>query len=335
MSPEIQVQRLLKAHEFVLVRQDRHKVYRNPQSKIFVTAATPSDWRAWANSLSDLKRVIQNPPTPMVQAISDFERQQAAAVIQPQQKNSEGHGRTKQRRSHGTGFVYEDRKTPESRAHEQRQREEIEVARQRRDIRARMHRAEQLERKFQRLEKERRISALVNGLVETQINPCLGVAEKNIMELSLAHAESKAWQADCCYYEFEPKDSARDSAHAVFSEFMRSEMRRLDLDDTVRQRDEVFKGMARGLLRDTGPDEKHRRRLKLIEFCRRTVRRTGADFSLFLSAFREYTRRTSNITDYLVFERIVQILTGHAQSHLNRDADVNLVIAEVETEVSA
>src|SRR5438034_7983786 len=65
---------LLCQHKFVLVRDDKHKVYRNPEGKVYVTAATPSDWRAGFNMLKALKRCIAEPAKPLVLAINDFER---------------------------------------------------------------------------------------------------------------------------------------------------------------------------------------------------------------------------------------------------------------------
>ena len=87
---------LLRQHKFVLVREDKHKVYRNPEGKVYVTSATPSDWRAEFNMLKSLKRCIAEPAKPMVIAISDFEREQAAQLIQGQQKQ--------QHTAHGNGL---------------------------------------------------------------------------------------------------------------------------------------------------------------------------------------------------------------------------------------
>src|SRR5437868_4487984 len=101
---------LLREHKFVLVREDKHKVYRNPEGKIYVTAATPSDRRAAFNMIKALKRCIAEPAKPMVIAISDFEREQAAQLIQGHQKQqptARGMGRGKQRHSRGTGFIYD------------------------------------------------------------------------------------------------------------------------------------------------------------------------------------------------------------------------------------
>jgi hypothetical protein len=49
---------LLKQHGACLVRQNGHGVWRLPDGKMFTTPSTPSDCRAWKNSLSDLRRIL-------------------------------------------------------------------------------------------------------------------------------------------------------------------------------------------------------------------------------------------------------------------------------------
>jgi len=49
---------LLREHKFVLIRQRKHRVYRNPEGKVYVVGSTPSDWRSVRNAVSALKRVI-------------------------------------------------------------------------------------------------------------------------------------------------------------------------------------------------------------------------------------------------------------------------------------
>ena len=58
MNPEAEVSRLIKQHGGVLVRTKRHKVWKFPDGRVFTTAATPSDYRAYANQLTDLKRTL-------------------------------------------------------------------------------------------------------------------------------------------------------------------------------------------------------------------------------------------------------------------------------------
>jgi hypothetical protein len=49
---------LLRQHKFVLIRHNKHRVYRNPEGKVYVVGNTPSDWRWAMNALKTLKRVI-------------------------------------------------------------------------------------------------------------------------------------------------------------------------------------------------------------------------------------------------------------------------------------
>ena len=43
----------------VLERTNNHRVYRLPSGQIFVTSASPSDWRSEARALSDLRRILR------------------------------------------------------------------------------------------------------------------------------------------------------------------------------------------------------------------------------------------------------------------------------------
>lgn len=50
---------LLDKHGFVLQRDTKHLVYRQPETgKVFTMAKTPSDFRAYPNALRDLKRIL-------------------------------------------------------------------------------------------------------------------------------------------------------------------------------------------------------------------------------------------------------------------------------------
>jgi hypothetical protein len=113
MKAERERARLLKQHGFVLVRETRHKIYRNPEGKTFVTPSTPSDARGVFNSLSDLKRVIAQPPMCELLAIADHEKREQlrreqqtareAAQALAKKRNGGGYGK-----GHGTGFTYID-----------------------------------------------------------------------------------------------------------------------------------------------------------------------------------------------------------------------------------
>lgn len=66
MNPTVQVRRLLDAHDFSLVRQRKHEVYRSPHGITFVRPHTGSDSRRgdW-NSLADLKRLLRRSGLPI------------------------------------------------------------------------------------------------------------------------------------------------------------------------------------------------------------------------------------------------------------------------------
>ena len=58
MNPAIEVDRLLEQSGAVLIRQNKHYVYKLPNGKSFVRSKTPSDHRAAHNSLQDLRRML-------------------------------------------------------------------------------------------------------------------------------------------------------------------------------------------------------------------------------------------------------------------------------------
>lgn len=51
-------ERLAKEHGGVLARQRKHRVWKFPDGRIFVMPSTPSDRKAEANSMSDLRRFL-------------------------------------------------------------------------------------------------------------------------------------------------------------------------------------------------------------------------------------------------------------------------------------
>ena len=109
-DPHTQHESLLREHNFKLVRHNKHLVYQNPEGKVLVTSATPSDVHAWKNAIRSLRHVVANPARPLVLAISEFEREQAALVIRGEERRGLGGGSSlKQRRSTGTGFFYDDK----------------------------------------------------------------------------------------------------------------------------------------------------------------------------------------------------------------------------------
>ena len=57
MSDHDHLEETLRTQGFRLVRQKTHRVYKNPEGKTLVTAATPSDWRWSRNALHQLARL--------------------------------------------------------------------------------------------------------------------------------------------------------------------------------------------------------------------------------------------------------------------------------------
>jgi hypothetical protein len=117
MNLEKQLDKLLKQYRFILVRQDKHHVYRNHEGKVYVTASTPSDRWALQNQFSELKRVIASPPMATILALEAFERRLAenratrlaieAAKAQLQKRGGNGGQYSK---TNGTGFYYDEPK---------------------------------------------------------------------------------------------------------------------------------------------------------------------------------------------------------------------------------
>lgn len=58
MTTHEEIQSLLTQHGAVLVRADKHPVYRFPDGQTFVTASTPSDHRASLNALATLRSLL-------------------------------------------------------------------------------------------------------------------------------------------------------------------------------------------------------------------------------------------------------------------------------------
>ena len=230
-STERKIESLLKQHRFTLVRQAKHHVYQAPTGHVFVTAATPSDWRAAERSYSVLKRVITNPPQPMVLAISEYEREQAAQLIKGQQKlqhAASGMGSGKQNRSRGTGFIYEDKKvlTAEELAHNEMLRQQAVANAHRREQKRRERRAEKLARREQaELQKQQEVAQF-----EEAYRPFLNVTQRFLGEykvefdgLCASMVAHRAWQPDSNFYEFPVPGScdeeAEEWAHDLFDNF--------------------------------------------------------------------------------------------------------------------
>jgi|SRR5579859_1010372 len=232
---------LLKAHGFRLIRSGRHLVYQNPQQKVYVTASTPSDHRAAANAISVLKRVIASPPVPVVLAISQFERDQAARVIQGQHKHQHvapGMGSGKQRRSRGTGYKYIEKVlTAEELARNEELRQQAVANKLRREDRAKQRRADKLARR-QGVERQRENERVQ---FEEAYRPFLDrvqrlvrANEREFLQLCDAFITNRAWseagslrqhlinagQAPGLFYEFATDQEVREAedwAHKIFA----------------------------------------------------------------------------------------------------------------------
>ncbi len=125
-NPAREHEALLRRHRFVLISENKHRKYKDPEGRVYIVSKTPSDWRAWQNAVSTLKRVIAN-LVPSSELLEE-ERQRRALEefiqLEAQRKPSvvgiSGAGKGK--KSRGTGFIYDrkDEKSKEQLAHEQR-----------------------------------------------------------------------------------------------------------------------------------------------------------------------------------------------------------------------
>lgn len=213
---------LLQQHGFKLVRHDKHLVYKNPENKVYVISATPSDHRWVKNAIAVLKRVIAEPPKPMVVAISEFEREQAAQLIQGQEKQkvvTPGMGRGKQRRSRGTGIYYERDEilTEEQRLRRAVLAQQAVTNKQRREMRlAEGRAAKQARRTAIEAEKQEqdRIFQQHCGLFIQRMRDLANKYEEQFVLDYQATVACRAWKAET-FYEFLPPGPQRDAEDYV------------------------------------------------------------------------------------------------------------------------
>ena len=52
---------IIRANGGRLVRENRHLAFRFPTGRVFIAPKSPSDWRAWRNALSALRRFLAMP----------------------------------------------------------------------------------------------------------------------------------------------------------------------------------------------------------------------------------------------------------------------------------
>lgn len=62
--PNGEIKDLLDLHKFVLCREKKHQIWRNPNGLVYVLSNTPGDKWAYANALGELKRVVGYRKTP-------------------------------------------------------------------------------------------------------------------------------------------------------------------------------------------------------------------------------------------------------------------------------
>jgi len=155
-DPVKQIESLLHQHNFRLIRETKHRVYRNPAGQIFVCGSTPSDYRAAKNALANLRHVIESPAKPEIVAVSEFEKTAAFTTPPPRRL-----GHNKQKRSKSIGIYWEE-PTPTTAEQEAIKKEQQERARKNKEERrarklAQKKEKEQIkEQRKQQEERERR-----------------------------------------------------------------------------------------------------------------------------------------------------------------------------------
>src|ERR1700733_10469223 len=216
-----QHERLLKQHGFELVRATKHHVFRNPEGRVYVTSSTPSDWRVAHNRLTALKRCLASPVQPFSLAISQFEREEAAFLIEGRKKVIPGAGGGGSR-SRGTGFIYDDAKilTVAQLAQSQATREQAIANRKRRQEAQNKALQGRRAKKLSRLQAE----ALAEEKFRRDYQPTLDAIEGTLVMLDREFlnmferfGESREWK-EPLYYEFPTADDelAETWAHNVF-----------------------------------------------------------------------------------------------------------------------
>jgi hypothetical protein len=115
-NPAREHEALLRRHGFVLVSENKHRKYKDPEGRVYIVSKTPSDWRAWRNAVATLKRAIANavPSSELLEEERQRRELEASIALEAQRKPSVVgiSGAGKGTKSRGTGFVYDDRKPP-------------------------------------------------------------------------------------------------------------------------------------------------------------------------------------------------------------------------------
>ena len=129
-NPAKEHEELLRRHRFVLVSENKHLKYKDPAGRVYIVSKTPSDWWAWRNALTTLKRVIANsvPSSELLEEARQRQELEQYIQLEAQRKPScpgiKGAG--KKAKSKGTGFFYDDDKSLKQ--EEERKRREIFLA---------------------------------------------------------------------------------------------------------------------------------------------------------------------------------------------------------------
>jgi hypothetical protein len=290
MNAARKLEQMLHQHNFKPVRHNSHRVFKNHEGKIFVTALTPSDYRWAHNAVTQLKRVISNPVQPMILAISDFEREQATEKIAGQQKHQIGQSNGKSKHSKGTGFIYEDRNvlTEEDKLQRETQRKQAqENAQRRRDKKLAQRAAAEEKRQREDAEFEKTFGEF---LKVAEANANLGI--NIVCSICEAAIENKAWYAET-FYEFSQDRATMVIEHDAHNMLL-NVTERLSIEEnfTATNYEDVLRILNRGQERLTvasrdflarnGVDGEMRKATveSVIHTVRRTLKRTPSIFNL-------------------------------------------------------
>jgi hypothetical protein len=111
MDPRTQFIQLRDQYKFKLVSDKNHYKFQDPEGRILITSKTPSDYRAYRNMVSVLRRVVAAPPpsNAVIEEMRQRKELEEYIRLNPAKKSGAGiAGKGKGTKSRGTGFIYED-----------------------------------------------------------------------------------------------------------------------------------------------------------------------------------------------------------------------------------
>jgi hypothetical protein len=111
MNPQTEFESLLRQHKFKLVSEKKHYKFADPAGRILITSKTPSDYRAYRNMVSVLRRVVAAPPpsNAVIEEMRQRKELEEYIRLNPAKKSGAGiAGKGKNKKSRGTGFIYVD-----------------------------------------------------------------------------------------------------------------------------------------------------------------------------------------------------------------------------------